>query len=168
MRVIFLDDVLNVARAGDIKDVKNGYARNFLLPKKIAVAANAEEMKRIDTIKKVGLERQSKLKEGAVALVERIESLTCTIKVRSGPSGRLYGAVTNVMIAEEISRSLSLDIDRRDVILAEPIHEIGSFEAKIRIHPEISVNISVFVEDIDSVVKLLDDVAEDTDVAEEH
>ncbi|MQF99067.1 MAG: 50S ribosomal protein L9 [SAR202 cluster bacterium] len=150
MRVIFLDDVPNVARAGDVKDVKNGYARNFLLPKGIAVAATSEEMKRIETIRKVGLERQSKLKDGAQALVERLESSKFTIKVRSGPNGRLYGAVTNVMIAEEVSRSLELDVDRRDVMLAEPIHETGSFEAKIKVHPEISANIRLSVEDIDS------------------
>tara|TARA_B100001750_G_scaffold247190_1_gene272099 strand:- start:1864 stop:2505 length:642 start_codon:yes stop_codon:yes gene_type:complete len=162
MRVIFLDDVVNVARAGDVKDVKNGYARNFLLPKGIAVAATSEEMKRIETIRRVGLERQSKLKDGAQALVERLESSKFTIKVRSGPNGRLYGAVTNVMIAEEVSRSMELDVDRRDVMLAEPIHEIGSFEAKVRVHPEISANISLSVEDIDSTGREVESSIEDS------
>jgi len=162
MRVIFLDDVPNVARAGDVKDVKNGYARNFLLPKGVAVAATSEEMKRIETITRVGLERQSKLKDGAQALVERLESSKFTIKVRSGLNGRLYGAVTNVMIAEEVSRSMDLDIDRRDVILPEPIHEVGFFEAKVRVHPEISANISVSVEDIDSVMEAVETTTENS------
>ena len=150
MKVIFLDDVPNVGRAGDVKEVKNGYARNFLLPKKLAVAATSEEMKRVDLIRKVGLERQSKLKDGAQALMERLESTNLVVKARCGPNGRLYGAVTNVIIAMELSKLMGIDFDRKDIILDDSIRELGSFEAKIRIHPEITATISLLVEEIEN------------------
>lgn len=149
MKVIFLDDVPNVGRAGDVMEVKNGYARNFLLPKKLAVAATLEEMKRIDSIRKVGLERQSKLKDGAQALVERLESTTVVVKARSGPNGRLYGAVTNVIVAAELSKLMDIDFDRKNVILNDVIRELGSFEVKIRVHPEITATINLLVEEIE-------------------
>ena len=149
MKVIFLDDVPNVGRAGDVMEVKNGYARNFLLPKKLAVAATLEEMKRIDSIRKVGLERQSKLKDGAQALMERLESTNVVVKARSGPNGRLYGAVTNVIIAAELSKLMDIDFDRKNVILNDAIRELGSFEVKIRIHPEITATINLLVEEIE-------------------
>ena len=130
-------------------EVKNGYARNFLLPKKLAVAATLEEMKRIDSIRKVGLERQSKLKDGAQALVERLESTTVVVKARSGPNGRLYGAVTNVIVAAELSKLMDIDFDRKNVILNDVIRELGSFEVKIRVHPEITATINLLVEEIE-------------------
>ena len=149
MKVIFLDDVPNVGRAGDVREVKSGYARNFLLPKKLAVAATFEETKRIDSIRKVGLERQSKLRDGAQALVERLESINVVVKARCGPNGRLYGAVTNVIVAAELSKLMDRDFDRKDVILADSIRELGNFEAKVKVHPEITATINLLIEEIE-------------------
>lgn len=146
MRVIFLEDIPHVARAGDIKEVKRGYAQNYLIPKHIAVPATSQEMARLDTIKKIGLERQSKLKDGAQALLERVESSQVVLSVRSGPNGKLYGAVTNSMIAQQLSADLEVEIDRRDVILDEPIHDLGNFQATLRLHPELTANIDLLIQ----------------------
>ena len=146
MRVIFLEDIPHVALTGDVKEVKTGYARNYLLPKKLAVAATSQELARLESIRKVGLERQSKLKEGAQALAERLENTEVVLKVRSGPTGRLFGAVTNAMVAQELSSLMEVEFDRRDVVLDDTIHELGSFQAKVRLHPDLTATINLIVE----------------------
>lgn len=146
MRVIFLEDIPNVARAGDVKEVKTGYAKNYLLPKQLAVAATTQELARLESIRKAGLERQSKLREGAQALAERLEAAEVSLKVRTGPTGRLYGAVTNAMLAEELSSLMDVEIDRRNVTLDDTIHEPGEYQAKVRLHPDLTATVSFAVE----------------------
>jgi large subunit ribosomal protein L9 len=146
MRVIFLEDIPNVARTGEVKEVKSGYARNYLLPKRLAVAATAKELERLESIRKAGEERRSREMGGAQALAERLEGTGLTVKARTGPLGRLYGAVTNAVIAEELSNMMEGEFDRRDVLLEEPIHELGTFEVKLRLHAEVSTTITVVVE----------------------
>lgn len=146
MRVIFVEDVPNVARTGEIKEVKPGYARNYLLPKRLAVAATPQELQRLESIRKLGMERQAKEKVGAEAIAEQLEGQSVTLKVRSGPTGRLYGAVTTALVAQELSTLLEREVDRRSVILEETIHELGTFEARVRLHPEVVATVSLVVE----------------------
>ncbi len=146
MRVIFVEDVPNVARTGEIKEVKPGYARNFLLPKRLAVAATPQELQRLESIRKLGMERQAKEKVGAEAIAEQLEGQSVTLKVRSGPTGRLYGAVTTALVAQELSTLLEREVDRRSVILEETIHELGTFEARVRLHPEVVATVPLVVE----------------------
>lgn len=150
MRVIFLEDIPHVASTGDVKEVKTGYARNYLLPKKLAVAATLQELARLDAIRKVGMERLSKLKEGAHVLAERLESANVVIKARSGPNGRLYGAVTNVVVSQELSTMMDMEFDRRDIQLEQAIHELGTFQAKIRLHPELTATVTLVVEALEN------------------
>ncbi len=149
MRVIFLEDIPHVARTGEVKEVKTGYARNYLLPKKLAVAATSQEMARLESIRKIGLERQSKLIGGARALAERLENASVILKVRSGPNGRLYGAVTNAMVAQELATLMEVEFDRRDVTLEGAIHELGNYQAKVRLHPELTATINLVVQSLD-------------------
>ena len=149
MRVIFVEDVPNVARTGEVKDVKPGYARNFLLPKRLAVAATPQELQRLESIQKLGRERQAKEKVGAEAIAEQLEGQSVTLKVRSGPTGRLYGAVTTALVAQELSTLLGREIDRRSVVLEETIHELGTFEARVRLHPEVVATVPLVVEAIE-------------------
>ena len=149
MRVIFLEDIPHVARTGEVKEVKSGYARNYLLPKKLAVAATSQEMSRLESIRRTGLERLSKLKEGAQALAELLENTEVTLKVRSGPNGRLYGAVTNAMVAQELATLMEVEFDRRDITLENAIHELGNFQAKVKLHPELTATISLVVQSLE-------------------
>ena len=146
MRVIFLEDIPHVASTGDVKEVKTGYARNYLLPKKLAVAATSQELARLDAIRKAGMERQSKLKGSAQMLAERLESANVVLKVRSGPNGRLYGAVTNAVVSQELSAMMDMEFDRRDIKLEQAIHELGTFQAKVRLHPELTATVTLVVE----------------------
>ena len=149
MRVIFVEDVPNVARTGEVKDVKPGYARNYLLPKKLAVAATPQELQRLESIQKLGRERLEKEKVGAEAIAEQLEGASVSLKVRSGPTGRLYGAVTTSMVAQELSTLLEREIDRRSVLLEDTIHELGTFEARVRLHPEVVAAVTLEVEAIE-------------------
>lgn len=148
MRVIFLEDIPNVARTGDVKEVKTGYARNYLLPKKLAVLATSREMERLESIKQAGLIRLSKELDGAEALKQRMEESPLTLQVRAGPTGKLYGAVTNALVAEELAKQLEVEIDRRDVVLDEGIQELGSFEVTVKLHSQITATVALLVEQI--------------------
>jgi large subunit ribosomal protein L9 len=100
----------------------------------------------LESIRRAGLERQSKLKEGAQALAERLENTSVVLKVRSGPTGRLYGAVTNAMVAQELSTLMGMEFDRRDVLLEDTIHEPGSFQVRVRLHPELTATVTLVIE----------------------
>ena len=148
MRVIFLEDIPNVARTGDVKEVKTGYARNYLLPKKLAVLATSREMERLESIKQAGLIRLSKELDGAEALKQRMEESPLTLQVRAGPTVKLYGAVTNALVADELAKQLEVEIDRRDVVLDEGIQELGSFEVTVKLHSQITATVALLVEQI--------------------
>ncbi len=141
MRVIFLSDVSGSGRAGEVKEVKDGYARNFLIPKKLAVAATHDQMQRIASISKAGEERRLKEEKDMRVLVELLSQLSVTLTANLGPTGRFYGAITSTQVAEELSRLAGREIDRRSVILAEPIHEPGSYQVEVRLGQGVTTNL---------------------------
>lgn len=141
MRVIFLADVPGSGRAGEVKEVKDGYARNFLLPKKLAVLATHDQVQRISTIRKIGEERRLKEEQDLRELAERLAQLPLTLTANLGPTGRFYGAITSTQIAEELARLTGREIDRRSIQLAEPIHEPGSYQAEVRLGSGVSTTI---------------------------
>ena len=146
MKVIFLEDVPHVARAGDVRDVKTGYAKNYLIPKGLAAGASKNELARSESIRKAGIEKQSRLKESAEELMKQVEDTELVLRVRSGPSGKLYGAITNLLVAEELSKLIQANFDRRDIILDSSIREIGNFQAKVRLHPEVVATINLLIQ----------------------
>jgi len=146
MKVIFLEDVQGVAQAGDVKEVKNGFARNYLLPKKLASMATSNELQRAENLRKTAEQNRSVLEQEWRQLGENLEGTTLTIKMRSGETGRLYGSVTNAMIAEELTKVSGRDIDRRGVTLEEPIREIGNHEVSVRLYTDVAVSVNVIVE----------------------
>ncbi len=146
MNVIFLTDVPGSGLAGEVKEVKNGYARNFLIPKKLAVVATHDELQRIETIRKVGEEHRLKEEKDLRLLAEHLAELSISITAKVGPTGRLYGAITSTHITEELSRLTEREFDRRTVHLAETIHELGEYEAEVRFPQGITATVKVVVE----------------------
>ena len=143
MRVIFLTDVTGSGLAGEVKEVKNGYARNFLIPQKLAVVATHDQLQRIETIRKTAEERRLKEEQDLHALAERLAQLSVTLTAKVGPTGRFYGAVTSAHIAEELSRLTEREFDRHSIHLEEPIHEPGEYQAEIRFPHSISATVQV-------------------------
>jgi len=143
MKVIFLEDVPRVAKAGEIKEVADGYGRNFLIPKKLALLARPG-------ITITHLEHQKKvlaqIRAEATELASQLEGKEITLKARVGAEERLYGSVTSGDIADELQNSLGLAIDKRKIELEEPIRHLGSYEITIRLAqnavPKIKVTVT--------------------------
>ena len=143
MRVIFLEDVPNVARAGEIKEVANGYGRNFLIPKKLALLANSPATSQLQVQPK--LTTQDQTEDELVKLANQLEGKEITLKARTGAKDRLYGSITNADIAAELQSIAGVAIDKRKLDLAEPIRQLGSYEVAIRLAKDIVPRIKVTV-----------------------
>lgn len=146
MKVIFIEDVPDVALAGEAKEVADGYGRNYLLPKKLAVLANSQASGIVEAqLKKVALKRAQAEKEMA-EVAARLNGMEITLKAKVGEKERLYGSVTGADIAEQLSSSAGLDIDKRKIELDEPIRQVGSHEVTVRFTQDITAVITVTVE----------------------
>jgi large subunit ribosomal protein L9 len=127
MKVIFLQDVPPNARAGDIKDVKNGYARNFLLPRDLATMATAGELKRVESLRRDAEVRRVKEAEDWREVASKLAEEPVEILVRSGPRGRLYGSVTSTMLAEKLTEISNVAVDRRGIRFETPVRMLGEY-----------------------------------------
>ncbi|MCH8061340.1 MAG: 50S ribosomal protein L9 [Chloroflexi bacterium] len=145
MKVVFLEDVAGVAQGGDVKEVKNGFARNYLIPKNLAVPATHNALQQIKSIAQRSEEERVRTLTDVRALAEALEGTLINIEMRSGVNNRLYGSVTNAVVADELAKITEREIDRRTVILPEPIRELGLFEVTLRLHQEVEVSIDVLV-----------------------
>jgi large subunit ribosomal protein L9 len=141
MRVVFLQDVPKVAKAGEIKEVADGYARNFLIPKKLALLAQPQAISQIETRERIKAGEDTEL----IALAQQIEGKEINLKAKAGAKDRLYGSITSADIASELSKSTGLVIDKRKLELEEPIRHLGSYEVAIRLAKDILPKIRVTI-----------------------
>ena len=147
MKVVFLADVKGQGKKDQIKEVSDGYARNFLLPKKLAVPADAKMM---NEIKNKEASKQHKIdteKADAKALAEKLQKITVKITAQAGADGRLYGSVTSKDISEALSKQFGITIDKRKMTLDEPIKAFGLYSIDVKLYTEISGKINVSVSD---------------------
>ena len=146
MRVIFLEDIPNQANAGDLKNVANGYARNYLIPKGLATIATAEDMKRIERIKRAGDERRLRETEKLNDLAILLEGTNVTVTARVTPAGHFYGTISPAQIAQGLGEVTGREIDRRLVETVEPIRDPGEYEVVLHLAPGIEATIFVTAE----------------------
>lgn len=144
MKVILKENVEHLGSIGDIVKVAPGYARNFLLPKGLAIEATEKNAKALDHTKRHLEYKKNKVLEAAKQLVAKIEALTLSIAHQAGADDRLFGAVTNMELAEHL-KAQGLEIDRKRIVLAEPIKHLGDFTAVVKVHPEINAVLKVSV-----------------------
>jgi len=145
MKVVYLQDVHNVARAGEIKDVADGYARNYLIPKQLAAQADPKMMNVIEARIKAGARIAAQTESEMLELAGLLDGQEITLKARSGVEGRLYGSVTPADIAAEIEKVTNCVIDKRKIELENPIRQLGSYEVPIRLAREIAPTIILTV-----------------------
>lgn len=145
MKVIFLEDVAGTADAGEIKEVKNGFARNFLLPKHLAAPATPDHLQRVKAIEKAAQTNRLKFSQEWGSVAEAMNGITVTVEVRVGPNGRLFGAVTGRHIADKLTEATGREIDHRQVLLGEAIHEPGDYPVTIRLYREVTAEVTVSV-----------------------
>jgi len=139
MKVIFVRDLPNVAQAGDTREVADGYARNYLIPKALAVVAKPGAAT-IATVR-----RQEKASAELEKLADQLAGLEISLKARAGARDRLYGAITTADIASKINETAGVAIDRRKIVLAKPIHQLGSYDVAIKLAKDIRPKVRVTI-----------------------
>ncbi|HJT24522.1 MAG TPA: 50S ribosomal protein L9 [bacterium] len=144
MKVLLKNDVPKIGKKGELLDVKEGYARNFLIPNGLAIEATGGTLKQYDEEKKAGERKKAKEKEEAQALAAKIKGTTITLKHKAGEEGRLFGSITSAEVAEALKQK-GFDIDKKQIILDEPIRLVGSHDVKIKLHTEVTASLHVEV-----------------------
>ena len=145
MKVILLEDVRSLGKAGEIVKVSDGYARNMLLPKKLAKEATAGNIKALENKKAAEAEQRAKDRAEAVVIREALEKEIIHLAAKGGEGGRLFGAVTNADIADAIQAQKGFDIDKKKVRIASPIKTAGMHEAEIKLFTDINAKIKIDV-----------------------
>lgn len=146
MKVVFLQDVPNVAKTGDVKEVAEGYGRNYLIPKKLAVPATSAELKKVELERQADARRQVRAGQDAETFAKVLQDTTVVLKVRAGTKDKLYGSITSADIAKEIKNITKHEVDKRKIELPEPIRELGSHQVTIKLAKDISATVNVVVE----------------------
>ncbi|HEX7594097.1 MAG TPA: 50S ribosomal protein L9 [Anaerolineae bacterium] len=146
MQVLFLQNVPGVGNAGEVKKVADGYARNYLLPHKLAVTATEGALKQADGIKQAVVRREAKTLAEAQELAKLIEKATLTFRAKAGEGDRLFGSITSGDIADALAREKGITVDKRKIELPSPLKELGSHQVAIKLHPEVTAKVPVVVE----------------------
>ena len=145
MKVVLLQDVKSLGKAGDLVEVSEGYARNFLLPKKLGAAATAENLNSLKLKKaneaKIAAEQLAEAK----ALAAKIEAGAVTVYIKGGENGKTYGSVSTKELAEAVKEQLGLELDKKKSALAEPLKNFGSYETVVKLHREVQAKLKVTV-----------------------
>ncbi len=144
MKVILRQDVEKLGKMGDIVRVSDGYARNYLIPRGLAYYASEAALRRLEEERRQYQRRMERERVSAQQVAERLEQVVLTIPMRVGEEGRLFGSVTPQMIADELQLH-GFSIDRRAILIPEPIRSLGTFEVKVRLHPEVVATVKVWV-----------------------
>src|SRR5919109_1088594 len=142
MKVIFTSDVESVGKIGEIREVKDGFARNYLLPKKIAVEATPENIKTWERRRQILKKKEESLKAEAESLAAKLREVSCTIPVKVGEEDRLFGSVTSQNISDALKEK-GFEISRKDIELDSPIKTLGTYEVLIKLHSDVTTNIKV-------------------------
>lgn len=145
MRVVLLDDIVNVGEAGTIVVVKDGYARNFLIPRRLAEMATKDAVNRIELIRRAAEGKRIKRMEEAAGKFALLSDKVLTIQMKAGTESRLFGAVTSAMIADEIQNQFGVEVDRRHIMLDEPIKHLGEFTVPLRASSDVTGEVRLVV-----------------------
>ena len=146
MEVLLLQDVETLGQAGDIKRVADGYARNYLIPRQMAVLATPGAIKQAEVRRQAAARREVKELDEAKALAERLDGVTVSFLARAGETDRLYGSITNVNIAEALEQEIGQEVDRRKIELEEPLKELGTHAVTVKLAAEAEAKVTVVIE----------------------
>ncbi len=147
MKVLFLEDVPAVAKAGEVKEMAPGYARNYLLPRRLAVLATPSAMKSAELLHQAYIRQKAKTGTELKELATQLEGKEIVIKAKVGTKDRLYGSITNADIAEHLQKVMGVNLDKRKIEMEKPIKAVGIFEIPIKLSHEIEAKLKVSVEE---------------------
>jgi large subunit ribosomal protein L9 len=145
VKIILKQDVPNLGQKGDIEEVADGHARNYLIPQGMAIRATPGALKDFEHRQKVQSEKHQRMKKRAESLARRLTAQTVTFEVKTGASGQLYGSITNADIAEALEEKIGEEIDRRDIPLSEPIRDVGEHFVPVHLMEDVEPQVRVVV-----------------------
>jgi large subunit ribosomal protein L9 len=145
MKVLLTQDVFNLGHAGEVKTVADGYGRNYLLPRGMAILATTGAVKSAERIKAKGIEKRAKERADVESQAQLVSGATIHFHARAGEKGKLFGSITAAQIAAEIGKRLGGEFDKRKVGLREPIREVGTYTVPVRFGTEVSSNVTVII-----------------------
>ena len=147
MKVILLQDVKGKGKKGQMLEVSDGYARNFMLPKKLAIEATADAINTMRMNDKATQERIAKEKAEALALSKQLREMTLVVTAKGGGAGRLFGSVTNQEIADALEKKSGIKLDKRKIVLSDPIKSVGTYTVQCKLGYEITAPLTVKIEE---------------------
>ncbi len=137
MDIILLKEIDKLGDKHEIVTVKPGYARNYLIPKGFALIANSSNKKRLDELKRIEAAQEAKLKDFYQEIADKLKDVVLKVGAKAGTSGKIFGSVTNVQIAQLLKEEHGIEIERRKISLSEDVKELGTYTAKLNLHPEV-------------------------------
>ena len=147
MEVILLEDVKSLGKKGEIVKINDGYARNYVLPKKLGLEATSTNLNNLKLQKANQAKIEKEKLEEAKSLAEKIEQLSVTLQIKSGEGGKTFGSVSTKEIAAAVKSQLNLEIDKKKMVLDEPIKTLGNHIIKVKLHKEVTANLTVKVKE---------------------
>jgi large subunit ribosomal protein L9 len=145
LKIMLTKDVENVGRAGEIKDVADGYGRNFLIPRKLAVVAGRGVEAEARRIREAAAKREAKDRDEARDLAEEIDNKTVVVRLKVGAEDKVFGAITNEDIAKAVKQQHQVEVDRRRIDLKEPLKQLGEHQVVLRLHRDIDAHINLII-----------------------
>lgn len=142
MEIILLQDIEKVGNKHEVVTVKDGYGRNYLIPQKMAIIANAANMKKLDAIKEKEAAAAAKILAEFQTVADKLKGQTLKIGAKAGSSGKIFGSVTNLQIAQAIKDQLGVEVDRRIIELPEDVKDLGTYSAAVNLHKEVQATVA--------------------------
>ena len=145
MKIVLREDVEALGRKGDLVDVADGYARNFLVPRGLAMKATRGVIAQAESMRRNRAAREDRDRGEAQELATRLTQQSISVVARAGEGGKLFGSITSADIADAVKAQVGVELDRRSIVLAESIKELGAVEVPVRLHPDVQVAVAVEV-----------------------
>ncbi len=146
MEIILTQDVKSLGKKGEIVKVNDGYARNFILPKKLGMEATKQNLYELNMQKAAEEKRQKEILEEAKSFAKKLEELTVKVSIKAGEGGKTFGSVSTKEIAEAAKKQFNLDLDKKKLQLGDPIKNAGSYTVPVKLHPQVTAEMKVKVE----------------------
>ena len=146
MKVILLQDVKPHGKKGDVVEINDGYARNYILPKKLGVEANSANVNDLKLQKANQEKIAAKQLADAKELGEKLEKIKVVLKIKTGEGGKTFGSITAKEIAAELKKQHNIDVDKKKIVVSDPIKSIGSFSVNVKLHTQVNAELSISVD----------------------
>ena len=145
MKIVLRDDVENVGRKGDLIEVTDGFARNYLVPRGLAMKATKGVVRQADAMRRSREAREARDRDSAQALADQLTGRRIALRARAGEGGRLFGSITSADVVDAVRKQTGVELDRRKTQLAEPLKELGAVDVPVKLHPDVEVTLTVDV-----------------------